>query len=409
MRVLQINSVYGSGSTGRIALAIHNLLREQGHESFVAYGRGSSGSGATAIRVGSDVDVYMHVFLTRLFDAQCRGSRRATRDLVQKIDEINPDVIHLHNVHGYYLNMNVLFRYLREITKPIVWTLHDCWAFTGHCAYFDYVGCNRWKHGCYDCPQIRDYPSSMLIGRSRNNYDDKKALFTSLRHLTLVAPSNWLAGLVKESFLSGYPVRVINNGVDQSVFKPTPGNFRQKYGLEGKFVVLGVASVWARRKGLQYFLEISKYLPGDTAVVIVGVNKKQSRSLPDDFIAIEKTDSVRALAEIYSAADVFVNPTLEENFPTTNLEALACGTPVITFRTGGSPESVGDCGHVVDKGDVAGLLSAINLVRERTKSYYHGRALERAARLYRDRDRFQDYVEMYEGLLDQSSRTSGDR
>ena len=257
---------------------------------------------------------------------------------LKKVEDYNPDVIHLHNIHGYYINIEILFDYLKRANKKVVWTLHDCWAFTGHCAYFDYVGCNKWQDGCKECPQKNEYPNSLLIDSSEWNFNKKKDIFTGVPDLTIVTPSKWLAGLVKQSFLSEYKVEVINNGIDLNIFKPTKSDFRERYGLENKFIILGVANVWDRRKGLQYLIDLAEKIDDNYKVIIVGVSEKQKKSLPKNIIGITRTNDVRELVEIYSVADVFVNPTLEDNFPTTNLEALACGTYVITFNSGGSGE-----------------------------------------------------------------------
>ncbi|WP_448524112.1 glycosyltransferase [Pseudothermotoga sp.] len=321
-------------------LQIHQALKQRGHQSYLAYGREPAKNCEEAIRIGSNFDVYHHVLLTRLFDLHGFGSKRATARFVQMIGKIDPDIIHLHNVHGYYLNIGVLFKFLKEFGKPVVWTLHDCWPFTGHCAYFVYAKCERWRTGCHSCPEKSSYPKSLLLDNSRWNYRKKKELFTGLKHLTIVTPSRWLAGLVKESFLSEYPVEVIPNGIDTNVFKPTPSDFRKKYGIEDKFIILGVANVWDRRKGFEYFLELSKFLSQREVIVLVGVNDRQMKTLPKNIIGIKRTNSPEELAQIYTAADVFLNPTLEDNYPTVNLEAQACGTFVVTFDSGGAAETV---------------------------------------------------------------------
>ena len=340
MKILQINSVCGVGSTGRIATDLYKVSEEQGHQCKIAYGRGTAPQGIDSIKIGSNLDNYMHVLKTRIFDKHGFGSVNATKKFIEEVKEYDPDVIHLHNIHGYYINIEILFNYLKEANKPVIWTLHDCWAFTGHCAYFDYVGCSKWKNGCNKCPQKEGYPTSKVFDNSKLNYEKKRELFTSVKNMTIVTPSKWLANLVKESFLGKYPVEVINNGIDLDIFKPTKSYFREQYGLEDKFIVLGVASVWEERKGLKYFVELSKELSDDYKIVVVGVTEKQKKELPNNILAITRTNNVKELAEIYTVADVFVNPTLEDNFPTTNLEALACGTPVISFNTGGSVESI---------------------------------------------------------------------
>lgn len=361
MKILQINSVCGVGSTGRIATDLYKVLENQGHECKIAYGRGTAPEGIDSIKIGSNLDNYMHVFKTRVFDKHGFGSVNATKKFIEEVKEYDPDIIHLHNIHGYYVNIEILFNYLEEANKPVVWTLHDCWAFTGHCSHFDYIGCNKWKTGCYDCEQKKEYPSSKVIDNSTLNYEKKKSLFTSVKNMTIVTPSKWLANLVKESFLNKYKVEVINNGIDLDIFKPTKSNFREKYNLNDKFLILGVASVWSEKKGLNYFAKLEEMLSEDYKIILVGVNDKQIKELPENILTIKRTNNTKELAEIYSAVDVFVNPTLEDNFPTTNLEALACGTLIITFDTGGSRETLnGGCGIVIEKGCIKSLKSNID-------------------------------------------------
>ena len=336
MKVLQVNTVCGTGSTGRIAADIHKMLIEQRHESIVAYGRGTTHNCDNTIKIGNNLDFYRHALKTRILDKHGFGSKNATRKFIEEVKDYNPDLIHLHNVHGYYINIKLLFNFLKEYKKPIVWTLHDCWAFTGHCSYFDFANCYKWETHCQKCPEKKSYPKSVFLDNSYDNFEKKKKLFTGLKNMTLVTPSCWLANLAKRSFLKEYPVKVINNGIDLDVFKPTLSDFREKYGLENRFIILGVASEWTRRKGLEYFIELSKILSDKEAIVLVGLSKKQKQDLPKNIVGITRTNSPKELAEIYTASDIYFNPTLEDNFPTTNLEALACGTPVITFNTGGS-------------------------------------------------------------------------
>ena len=338
--------------------------------------------------------------MSRFVDKHGFGSTRATQVFLKEVERLDPDVIHLHNLHGYYLNVELLFGYLRLANKPVVWTLHDCWAFTGHCAHFDYVGCNRWRTVCFSCPQKHGYPASFLTDGSEQNFRRKREAFTGLANMMIVTPSKWLARLVEGSFLGSYPIKVINNGINQDVFRPIEGDFREKYGIEEKFVILGVASVWGRRKGLSYFIELSRMLGGNDVIVLVGLTKRQLRNLPKNIIGIPKTNSIRELAEIYSSADVFVNPTLEDNFPTTNLEALACGTPVITFDTGGSVETIGrNGGFVVEKGKLGDVLACIEIIKKTGRMYWFERARARAISLYDKNDRLQEYIQLYESLV----------
>ena len=387
MKVLMINSVCGIRSTGRICTDIAEQLRSEGYDCRIAYGRESVPERyqAYGLRVGSECGVRLHGAQARLLDTAGFGSRRATRRLVAKIREYDPDIIHLHNLHGYYLDVETLFAYLKEAGKPVVWTMHDCWPFTGHCPHFTVARCDKWKTGCHHCPEKGRYPASLWLDRSRENFERKKKAFTGLDRLTLVAPSRWLAGLTRESFLKEYPVEVIPNGIDLNVFRPTAGDFRQRYHLEDKTIVLGAASAWDDRKGLGDLVKLAGLLGGEYAVVAVGVTGKQKQALPDNIIAIARTESPRELAEIYTAADVFVNPTYEDNYPTVNLEAQACGTPVITYRTGGSVESVPE-NCIVPRCDVEALAEKIRSGTARCKSDLEpGREimLERYLTLYR--------------------------
>lgn len=359
MRILMINVDCGTGSTGRICTDLADALEKQGHEVRIAYGRDAVPQ-KRAIRIGNDFDVYSHVLQARLFDRMGFGSKRATEKFIEWVKEYDPDVIHLHNIHGYYINIEVLFKYLKESGKKVIWTLHDCWAFTGHCAFFDYVGCNKWKTECEHCPQKTEYPARMGIDCSKRNYDLKKELFSGVQNLTIVTPSEWLAKLLKESFLSEYPVKVIKNGIDTSVFKNTKSNIKERFGIgEDIKVILGVASVWDRRKGLEDFLKLSKLLNDKYKIVLIGLNKKQIEMLPNNILGIERTENIQELVAWYSAADVFVNPTYEDNYPTTNLEAIACGTPVITYDTGGSGESAELYGSIIRKQDVDSIVKAL--------------------------------------------------
>jgi putative colanic acid biosynthesis glycosyltransferase len=366
LKVLQINTVCGVGSVGRIVRQIHEALREKGHESYIAYGRKPLRCDG-AIRIGGDLDVYFHVFLTRVFDLHGFGSKKATKKFLKIVEEINPDIIHLHNIHGYYLNIEVLFDFLKSFDKPVVWTLHDCWAFTGHCSHFTYAKCERWKTGCYSCPEKKSYPRSVIFDNSKSNYARKKKAFTSAKNMTLVTPSQWLAGLVKESFLGDYPVQVIPNGIDTEVFKPTPSDFKKRYGLDGKFLILGVANVWEKRKGFDYFLYLSKYLSDDEIIVLVGLSDERIKNLPNNIIGIKRTNSAKELAEIYTAADVFFNPTLEDNYPTVNLEAQACGTYVITFDSGGAKETIisKESGIAIKPCNAEDIMNLIRVLRSK--------------------------------------------
>lgn len=397
MKVLQINTVCGTGSTGRIATDIYKILDAQGHECLIAYGRGDAPKNINSIKIGNNLDNYIHVAKTRLFDLHGFSSTKATETFIEKIKEYNPDVIQLHNVHGYYINIELLFNYLKEANKPVVWTFHDCWTFTGHCSHFDYIGCKRWKDGCDSCPQKERYPKSLLMDNSKRNYERKKQLFNGIKNMTIVTPSKWLANLVNESFLRAYDVKIINNGVDLEVFKPNKKNiFRKKYNIEGKFMILGVASIWNDRKGIEHFIELSKFIDSNSIIVLVGLNVKQQKQLPQNIIGIKRTNSLEELAQIYSEADVFVNPTLEEVLGLVNLESLACGTPVITFNAGGSVECVNEkSGIIVEKDNLSELIRAVQ--KEKILKYDSNNCRAIAMKFDKNK-KYMEYVDLYEKM-----------
>lgn len=397
--LLQINETVNVGSTGRIAAQIGDLAISKGWKSIVAYGRENRQCDSLLIRVGGKKDILWHVLLTRLLDRHGLASIYPTSSLVRQIKDIRPDIIHLHNIHGYYLNYEVLFQYLGQINTPIVWTLHDCWPLTGHCSFFEGVGCDKWKTGCGHCPYLNDYPRSLWVDRSVKNYQHKKRAFTLPKNVTIVPVSEWLGNLVKQSFLSMYRVHVIHNGTDLDAFKPQNIDLRKRYSVKNdETIVLGVASVWHERKGLKDFIKLSE--SENIKVILVGVTEEIKNTLPDSIIAINRTNSQQELAELYSGADVFVNPTYDDNFPTTNIEALACGTPVVTYNTGGSPEAVDEnTGIVVEKGDIKGLLAAIEILSKKNRNEIRNACRSRAEKLYNKNDRFKDYINLYEELL----------
>ncbi len=334
MNVLLINSTCGAGSTGRICAGIAGRLTSEGNEVKIAFGRGAVPDAAKdyALRIGSDFSVKKHALFSRLTDGSGLGSVSETKKFLEEADGFDPGLLWLHNIHGYYINYELLFDWIKSRPEMKVrWTLHDCWAFTGHCAYFSDAGCEKWKTGCMKCPNRKEYPSSLTDG-SRRNYERKKAAFTGVKGLELIVPSEWLAALVRQSFLACYPVTVVPNSVDETVFRPTKSDFRQKYGLEGIKTVLGVASVWDRRKGLDEMVKLSSELGDGWKVVLVGLSEKQIKSLPEGVLGIPRTESAAELAGIYSTSDVFVNPGREETFGMTTLEALRCGTPAVVYE-----------------------------------------------------------------------------
>ena len=350
VRVVQI-STFSYKAAGNIMMNLHRAMMKNGIDSYVVWGRGRKAENDHEYFMDDSWGVKLHGVYTRITDKTGFASTLSTRKLLNWLDEIEPDIIHLHCIHGYFINISLLFTYIKEKNIKVIWTQHDCWAFTGHCAYFDACGCEKWKTGCHDCEQLTTYPASRLMDNSKWNWKTKKELFTGA-NVTVVTPCEWLSELVKISFLREYPIRVIYNGIDTNVFKPTKSYFKKKNEIEAKKMILGVASEWTERKGLRDFIELDEMLDKkEYVIVLVGVSKKQVENLPKDIIALNRTNNIKELVEIYSAADVYFNPTYEDNFPTTNLEATACGTPVITYDTGGSPESV-DPRAVVQKGNL---------------------------------------------------------
>jgi glycosyltransferase involved in cell wall biosynthesis len=397
-RILQINSVFGTGSTGRIALALQTAAERAGMDAWVAYGRGPAHAHAKTIRIGGTTSVLSHVALTRLFDGHGLGSRSATRSLLKAIESARPDVVHLHNIHGYYLNFELLFAHLRSSRIPVIWTLHDCWPFTGHCAHYEFAECQKWQVFCSKCPQSRRYPASWALDRSYANFDRKRASFAGLERMTLVTPSRWLADELRRSFLASYPIEVIPNGIDLQAFAPTyPDGIRSRYGIgPDSRVVLAVAADFSDpRKGLRYLLGLSPLLPKDVTIVVVGVPATSTRGFPSNMFAVPRTADTLELAALYSLASVFVNPTLEDTFPTVNLEALACGLPIVAFSTGGCPEQICDgTGLVVPKGDLQALAAAVGDILAGDRQTFASACVANAAQ-YSTEAMAREYIRLY--------------
>lgn len=398
MKLVSIN-LGNFGSTGRIMIGISNVARTCGFTTYQAYPNSES------VRKAQSNDIILCSTLLNKINrklAHFTGLNGCfavlpTLLFLRKLDKIQPDIIHFHNLHNSYINLPLLFNYVKKRSIKIVWTLHDCWAFTGHCPHFELIGCDKWKTGCGKCRQLDIYPETM-IDTTALLWKLKKKWFTGVENLTVVTPSRWLADLVKQSFLKDYPIKVINNGIDLSVFKPTDSNFRERYKVsKDKFIVLGVAFGWGVRKGLDIFVELAKRLDGRFQIVLVGTDDKVDKQLPDNIISIHRTQNQKELAEIYTAADLFVNPTREDNFPTVNIEALACGTPVLTFRTGGAPEITDDnSGCIVDCGDVDAMENEIIRICS-TAPFTTENCIHRAG-CFDMWEKFDEYVVLYRNL-----------
>ncbi len=402
MRVFEINSV-PYGSTGTLMFALADMLRENSHEVKCTAGFTWSGSGRDDFFVTSNIfEKEFHTVLSKITGRNGHYSYFATKRLIEKIKAFAPDIIHIHNIHGWYLNFPLFFDFVKSSGVPIVWTLHDCFAFTGGCAHFSYVKCRKWQCGCGDCPQLSRYPES-FIDRTSLMLREKLELFADVPELTLVSPSVWLAGLVKESFLREYPMRVINNGINTEIFKKTENNFRKKYGIKEKYIVLGVILGYDVRKGIDVFARLSEMLPEDYKIVIVGADSKSKRYLPKSILSLCRVDSAAELANIYSAADVFVNPTREDTYPTVNMEAVACGTPVVTFDACGSTEMISEhCGRKVTVDDIDSMCREITDVCESAK--YEPSRLSDIGKGFDKKYCLEEYRKLFEEIYDRASK-----
>lgn len=397
MKVAQINLLYNSGSIGRIEHDLHIEMTKQGIDSHIFNALDYSHSPECTSYM-SKLNLRLCQLENRLIGNQGFGCFTKTKLMINDLKEYQPDVIHLHNLHAFYMNCELLFQFLKDYGKPVVWTFHDCWPFTGHCAYFTMSGCDKWKTGCGNCPyHWRAYPNS-LIDRTSYYFNKKKDVFNSLANLTIVTPSKWLAELVNQSFLSLHTVKVINNGIDLTRFKAlNKQELKQEKGYNGKKIILGVASMgFSGRKGLSDFIELSKMLPSDFQIILIGVSKADLKVMPNNIETIQRTESIEQLNEYYSMADYFVNPTHEDNFPTTNLESLASGTPVITYPSGGSPESVTtECGFVTENISARDVYDAISLNREFSST----RCREVAEKYYSKELFAKSYIDLYKQLV----------
>ncbi|MCI9534778.1 MAG: glycosyltransferase [Lachnospiraceae bacterium] len=344
MKVLLINETCGIGSHGRICKEIADTYKADGHKVVIAFGRNgkiAQDCEKYAFRIGNDVDVYIHALYTRILDRHGFGSKNATKRFIKWAENYNPDVIWLHNIHGYYINIELLFGWIKHHPeKEIRWTLHDCWAFTGHCGHFLVSDCKKWKKGCYECPEKHQYPKSLFLDNSQQNYKRKRVLFGNIEKMNLITPSEWLRDQVKQSFLQEYPIEVMRNKIDTKTFKFTESDLRDKLDIRNKYVILGVASKWTCRKGVNDFFKLATLLDHRFKIIMVGLTQSQMKRSPKEIIGIQHTEDAKQLAQFYSMADVFINLTYEENYPTVNLEAEACGTPVITYDTGGCKETL---------------------------------------------------------------------
>ncbi|WP_051411519.1 glycosyltransferase [Ruminococcus flavefaciens] len=385
------------GSTGNIMKGISDEAEKKGYVVYQAYPQNAQNLPAQKQDIVICPSWYLKITRSLAMYTGYNGcfSILATLLFLRKVKKVNPSAFHFHNLHDSYINLPLLFRYIKKHKIPVIWTLHDCWAFTGRCPHFVSIPCYKWKGaGCSSCPQLNTYP---ITKRDRSKYlwEHKKHWFTKIDNLQIITPSQWLADFVKQSFLKDYPISVINNGIDLNIFRPTKSDFRQNNSLESKYIILGVAYGWGKKKGLDVFIELSKRLDNRFQIVLVGTNKEIDKIIPNDIISIHNTHDQHELAELYSVADLFVNPSREENYPTVNMEAIACGTPVLTFRTGGSPEIVDDkTGYVVDIDDIDEMEKQI--VRICTNKTFTLEDCLKRSKAFDKYLKYQEYIDLYE-------------
>lgn len=401
-KLFQINITANWGSHGKIAENLGNIAVSNGWESYIAFGRWFTASKSQLYRIGSNCDEYVHGVISRLFDNHGLMSANATRRLIKYIETVSPDIIHLHNIHGYYLNYPILFEYLSSLDIPIVWTLHDCWAFTGHCAHYMFADCCKWQTHCKQCPLKENYPKTIFLDRSYRNFELKKKHFLSLKNLTLVPVSKWLETDIKQSFLGKEKIRQIHNGIDTNLFNACNDSLSvfDKYKISSdKKIILGVASNWWR-KGLPDFVKLRSMLDKGYSIIVVGLKEKELKELPSGIVGIRRTENVNELIQLYSVANVYFNPTWEDNFPTTNLEAMACGTPVVTYDTGGSKECLtANTGYAIPKGQIEEARDKIIEICSNGKDYYAKSCRQHIVDNFNKEQRFSEYWNLYNELL----------
>lgn len=387
-KLLQINVTSNWGAIGRIAEGIGLSALQKGWESYIFFGRYHNQSQSSVTQFGNNLDVYTHYLKNRILDGEGLGSKVPTKNLIKKIEEIKPDIIQLHDIHDHWINYPILFEHLTKIKTPIVWSFHDCWAFTGGCYHFETIGCYKWKTHCRNCK----YRELFQMDQSFRNFKLKKECFGAIKdRLTIVGVSNWITDLAKQSFLKDSKFYTIHNGIDLSIFQNE---------LVKENYILGVSNIWNESKGLNDFINLRKLLSDKIGMVLIGLNKNQIKKLPKGIIGIERTDSKKELVRYYQKAKVFVNPTYNDTFPTVNLEALACGTPVLTYKTGGSPEAIDHkTGLVIEKGDIKSLSDSIKKIILGEISFDSKDCRSRAEIFFNQKIQYNKYIDLYESLL----------
>lgn len=395
--LLQINVCVNWGSTGKISEQIMDVAAHRGWDTYIAYGRDINPSKHKTIKVGNIFDVYKHYLKNRLFDSEGLESEKATRKFLKEIDIINPDIIHLHNIHDHWLNYEILFTYLSEKRIPVVWTLHDCWAFTGGCFYYSFNNCEQWQTGCVNCNINR----GNLFNKAKYQFNLRKKLFSRIDNLTLVPVSKWLENEVRKSFLKNKNIYTITNTIDVNIFKPSPSSeIRNKYNIKSQKYLLAVASSWTQRKGLNDYVELSKHISNDLQLVLVGLTDRQKKALPHNILAIPRTQNLVELAQLYTEASIVLNLSYEETFGMTTIEGYACGTPAIVYNCTASPELIiPETGIIVKSGDIAGVCLAIDEILSKDKQVYSNSCRNLVLSKYNSNFGFNEYINLYESIL----------
>lgn len=398
MKVLQINAVSRISSTGRTSSEMADFLNQNGHEGFIAYSAGLPYY--NGYKIGSKLDTKLHGLFSRVFGLQAYFSKRATRKLLDYITDLKPDVVHLRNLHSNYINLKLLTNFLAKNDIPTVMTLHDCWFYTGKCTHYTTDNCFKWQTGCGGCPRLKKDNPSWYFDRTRKMYIDKKKWFSAIPRLAVVGVSDWITNEARKSFLSSAKVLTrIYNWIDLDVFKPVDGSaVRQKLGITDKYVVLGIASGWSNRKGLDKFIELSNIIPPEMIIVLVG-GLSSNINFPDNIIHIPETHNAAELAEYYSMADVYVHLSQEETFGKVIAEALSCGTPAIVLNSTACPEIVdSSCGMVLSDHQPRTILDAVMAIKEKGKRYYSESAIIFVNNNFNKGDLIEKTIELYKDL-----------
>lgn len=401
MRVAQINSVCGQGSTGRITVELSEMLSNNGINNHIYYGVGTS-EFKSSTKFSSDLYVKYNILKTRLFGKHSFYSKTGTKRLIKFLKNYQPDVIHLHQPHGHYINIKLLINFINEHEIPLVLTLHDCWIFTGHCVHFTVANCEKWKTGCGGCPQLKQYPKSLIFDRTAESFRDKNILLNSIKNVSFVAISDWIYSISKQSMIKNQKVFKIYNGIDTKIFLPKNVNYlRSMYDFQSKFVVLGMANKWITNNNTSNLSRFMEKMDDDVVFVLIGVTPDQKASLPRNVFGVERISDINKLADFYSLADVFVNLSYEDSFGLVSAEALSCGTPVVAYNSTACGEIVGNdnCGKIVSLGNFDDVISAVKHIKMNGKSYYTQNCRERVLAMYDKDNTYREYLNLYNSLL----------